>query len=41
MDENELKGKYLIYVLKRCVNIYEDIPEDKTLSYSEFKNKES
>jgi len=39
MDEYKIKGQYLMYVLSRCVDTYEDIPQDKTLSYEEYKNK--
>lgn len=39
MSEYKIKGKYLVYILSRCVYPYEDIPNNKTLSYEEYKNK--
>ena len=36
MKEYELKGKYLLYVLSRCVYPYEDIPDDPTIEYALF-----
>lgn len=39
MSESRIKGKYLEYLLSRMSYPYEDIPNDKTLNYTEFKNK--
>jgi hypothetical protein len=33
----ELRSEYLAYILNRCPYEYEDIPEDKPLSFGEFK----
>lgn len=39
MSEYKIKGKYISYILKRCVYPYEDIPNDKTIDYETFKKK--
>ncbi len=38
-DEIELRGKYLIYILSRNVDQYEDIPDNETLNYEEFRKQ--
>lgn len=35
----ESKGKYLVYLLSRSADLYEDFPNDKTLKYEDFKKQ--
>ena len=37
MDEYEIRGLYISYIIARFPDPYEDLPEDETLDYQDFK----
>ena len=37
MDNNKMIGEYMKYLLIRCMDPYEDYPDERSLNFIEFK----